>query len=147
MIPIRQFRSETRGLGALPPPCSAQVYYLGYPMDIRIGNLSPFIPSFPVSQTDYPYWCRTHTNLTPTWISPGRWMHHPLPRGSNTFTSVAKGGITVLPSFFIFHHFLFCVGFRSDLGPLFPLYASENSWQYIFLILAQKAAANPLRRF
>ena len=38
------FWSETGGLGALTPACGAQVGYPGYPVDIRIGNLSPEKP-------------------------------------------------------------------------------------------------------
>lgn len=35
-----------RGLGGAAPACSAQVGYPEYPVDIRIGYLSPFDPTF-----------------------------------------------------------------------------------------------------
>ena len=47
------FWSETGGLGALTPACGAQVGYPGYPVDIRVGNLSPSNPAFPLSQNGY----------------------------------------------------------------------------------------------
>ena len=54
------FWSETGGLGALTPACGAQVGYPGYPVDIRIGNLSPSISAFPLSQNG----CRSATVTT-----------------------------------------------------------------------------------
>ena len=100
-------------------------------------------PCISLSQTSYPYRCRTRTILTPKWISPRHWMH-PLPRGFNSFTDFAEDGITVLSTFLFasFTIFFLVSGFGA-ISAHFFLYAPVKAAGGIILHLGTKSRCKP----